>query len=134
MASVVYYRSDDCKLQVYWSPRACEINCMIVPIGAPNVRGLYDRSGMWHHLKEFTEKPNLARLRGRPFGPSEEVRLAASELRERGVVGVISPKVSHNSTFGGPAEVCRTRRPQGSGGSRVADWTRQPPRAWSCWR
>jgi hypothetical protein len=57
--SVVYYRADDCKIQIYWSPRAGEINCMIAPIDAPNEPGLYDRSGKWHYLNEFVEKPNL---------------------------------------------------------------------------
>lgn len=59
LGSVVYFRANDCRLQVYWSSRAGEINCMIAPIGAHNEPGLYDRSGMWHYLKEFTERPNL---------------------------------------------------------------------------
>ncbi|KAA0098065.1 hypothetical protein CIW49_15470 [Mycolicibacterium sp. P1-18] len=59
MGSVVYFRANDCRLQVYWSSRAGEINCMIAPIAAQNEPGLYDRSGLWHYLKEFTEKPNL---------------------------------------------------------------------------
>ena len=59
MGSVVYYRSDDSRLQVYWSSRAGEVNCMIAPMSARNEPGLYDRSGLWHYLKEFTKKPNL---------------------------------------------------------------------------
>ncbi|MDX1888602.1 hypothetical protein [Mycolicibacterium sp. 050158] len=59
LGSVVYYRSADCKLQIYWSSRAGEINCMIAPLKAQNQPGLYDRSGMWHYLKEFAEKPRL---------------------------------------------------------------------------
>lgn len=57
--SVVYYRGTDCKVQLYWSTRAGEVNCMIAPVGAPNEPGLYDRSGLWHYLNEFIEKPNL---------------------------------------------------------------------------
>jgi hypothetical protein len=59
LGSVVYYRANDCRLQVYWSSRAGEINCMIAPIDAQNEPGLYGRGGMWHYLKEFTARPNL---------------------------------------------------------------------------
>ncbi|OBH00915.1 hypothetical protein A5698_08315 [Mycobacterium sp. E136] len=55
----VFYRSDDCKLQIYWSAREREINAMIAPVEAPNIHGLYDRSSLWHYLTEFVERPNL---------------------------------------------------------------------------
>ena len=57
--SVVYYRSQDCKLQIYWSSREGEINCMIGPLDAPNEPGLYNRSTKWHYLNEFTKPPDL---------------------------------------------------------------------------
>ena len=34
--SVVYYRSSDCKIQIYNSSREGNINCMIAPLDAPN--------------------------------------------------------------------------------------------------
>jgi hypothetical protein len=57
--SVVYYRAPDCKIQVYWSARGGDINCMIGPIAAPDVFGPHDSSGKWHYLNDFIEKPNL---------------------------------------------------------------------------
>ncbi|EID14042.1 hypothetical protein MXEN_10179 [Mycobacterium xenopi RIVM700367] len=57
--SVVYYRSSDCKLQVYWSAREYEINAMIAPLDAPNEHGLYNRSRKWHYLNEFIKAPDL---------------------------------------------------------------------------
>ncbi len=51
--SVVFFRSEDCKIQVYDSVRGGEINCMIAPLDAQNVFGLYDRSGKWQYLPRF---------------------------------------------------------------------------------
>jgi hypothetical protein len=59
LGSVVYYMSTDCKLQLYWSARAGEINCMVAPKDAPDLLGLYDRSGKWHFLNAFVQKPAL---------------------------------------------------------------------------
>lgn len=56
---VVYFRSEDCKLQIYWSSREFEINAMIAPLSAPNVHGLYDTSSKWHYLNEFVKHPNF---------------------------------------------------------------------------
>jgi len=58
--SVVYYCAADCRVQIYWSSRAGEINCMVAPLDAQNDHGLYDRAGKWHYLREFAEKPSLA--------------------------------------------------------------------------
>ncbi|BBY21895.1 hypothetical protein [Mycobacterium stomatepiae] len=49
-SSVVYYSSADCKIQIYESPRAASINCMIAPLDAPNVFGPSDRSGKWQYI------------------------------------------------------------------------------------
>lgn len=51
--SVVFFRCEDCKIQVYDSVRGGEINCMIAPLDAQNVFGLYDRSGKWQYLPRF---------------------------------------------------------------------------------
>jgi hypothetical protein len=58
--TVVYYRGSDSKIQIYWSSREGEINCMIAPISASNVFGLNDPSKKWHYLNEFVEKPDLS--------------------------------------------------------------------------
>ena len=34
--NIVYFRSRDCRLQIYDSAREGEINCMIAPLDAPN--------------------------------------------------------------------------------------------------
>lgn len=57
--SVVYYRSADCKLQIYWSEREGEINAMIARLDAPNEHGLYNRSSQWHYLNDFIQAPDL---------------------------------------------------------------------------
>lgn len=57
--SVIFYRSADCKIQVYRSSREGEINAMIGPLDAPNQHGLYDRSGKWHYFNDFADEPKL---------------------------------------------------------------------------
>lgn len=52
-ASVVFFRSKDCKIQVYDVPQEGEINCMIAPLDAANEIGLYDQSGKWQFLPRF---------------------------------------------------------------------------------
>lgn len=54
---VVYYRSNDCKIQVYKSRRDGEVNCMIAPASVPNEFGLNAKK--WQLLDGFTERPNL---------------------------------------------------------------------------
>ena len=55
----VFYRNQVCKLQVYWSAREREINCMMAPLDAPNEHGLYDNSRNWHYLNDFVPVPDL---------------------------------------------------------------------------
>ena len=56
-ASVVFFRSNDCKIQVYDAPREGEINAMIGPLDAPNEHGLYDQSRKWHYFIDFADQP-----------------------------------------------------------------------------
>lgn len=58
--SVVYYRSDDCKIQIYQSAREGSVNCMIAPRSAPNVFGPYDKSHSWQYLTKFSPAPNMS--------------------------------------------------------------------------
>jgi hypothetical protein len=57
--SVVFYRAQDCKIQIYLSTREGEVNAMIGPRDAPNEHGLYDRSQKWHYLNDFANEPKL---------------------------------------------------------------------------
>jgi hypothetical protein len=54
---VVYYRSNDCKLQIYDSSREGEINCMIAPVDVPNEFGL--RAKKWQFLTRFSKRPDI---------------------------------------------------------------------------
>lgn len=54
---VVYYRSSDCKIQVYQSSREGETNCMIAPLDVPNQFGL--RAKKWQYLPRFTKRPDV---------------------------------------------------------------------------
>jgi hypothetical protein len=58
--SVVYYRSDDCKIQIYQSAREGSVNCMIAPLATPNIFGLYDKSHGWQYLTKFSPAPNIS--------------------------------------------------------------------------
>lgn len=57
--SVVYYRSNDCKIQIYQSSREGSVNCMIAPLEAPNKFGPRDRSYKWQYLTRFAAAPNV---------------------------------------------------------------------------
>jgi hypothetical protein len=57
--SVVYYRGDDTRVQVYLSTREGEVNCMIAPIDAPNEYGLRDRSTKWRYFAGFIQPPDV---------------------------------------------------------------------------
>jgi hypothetical protein len=77
LGAVVFYRSGDCKLQIYRSSRAGEVNSMIAPLAASNVFGLTDSSGYWQYLKRFVPRPNLsisqlAQLSSQVFESDEE--------------------------------------------------------------
>ncbi|BBY28171.1 hypothetical protein [Mycolicibacterium sediminis] len=52
---VVYYRSADCKIQVYQSIRDGEVNVMIGALAAANAFGL--RAEKWQFLGRFTDRP-----------------------------------------------------------------------------
>lgn len=54
---IVYFRSEDCKVQVYESAREGEVNCMIAPIDVPNEFGL--RARKWQFLTRFSKRPDL---------------------------------------------------------------------------
>ncbi|KUH67864.1 MULTISPECIES: hypothetical protein [Mycobacteriaceae] len=58
LGAVVYYRSADCKIQVYQSAREGSTNCMIAPLDAPNVFGPHDRSLSWQYLTKFVPLPD----------------------------------------------------------------------------
>lgn len=57
--AVVFFRSDDCKMQIYDSTRDGSINCMIAPLDAPNIFGPYDRSGKWQYLPRFAVRQGI---------------------------------------------------------------------------
>jgi hypothetical protein len=60
IGAVAFYRSDDCKIQVYDSSRGGEINCMIAPLDAANTLGLYDRSAKWQYLVRFAIRQGVS--------------------------------------------------------------------------
>lgn len=57
--AVVFFRSDDSKMQIYDSTRDGSINCMIAPLDAPNIFGPYDRSGKWQYLPRFAIRQGI---------------------------------------------------------------------------
>ena len=46
----VFYRHEDCKLQVCWSAREGGIDFMLAPVDAPNEFGLLNASKKWQFL------------------------------------------------------------------------------------
>lgn len=67
---IVYYRSRDCKVQIYTSSREGEVNAMIAPLDAPNDFGL--RADKWHYFTRFSKRPDLS--------PEEWVQRARAEF------------------------------------------------------
>ncbi|WP_118914541.1 hypothetical protein [Mycobacterium shigaense] len=63
--SVVFFRSKDCKIQIYDSTRDGSINCMIASLDDPNVFGPHDQSGKWQYLPRFAIRQGV---------PLEEIR------------------------------------------------------------
>jgi hypothetical protein len=49
-AWAIYYRGQDCKLQVCWSARDGGIDFMLAPLDAPNEFGLSNRSKKWRFM------------------------------------------------------------------------------------
>ena len=60
LGSVVFYRSKDCKIQVYESSREGSVNCMIAQAEAPNRFGPQDRSYQWQYLTKFAPTPETS--------------------------------------------------------------------------
>jgi hypothetical protein len=58
--SVVYYRNQDSKIQVYESSREGSINCMIAPLEASNVFGPQDQSFNWQYFTKFVPAPEMS--------------------------------------------------------------------------
>lgn len=67
---IVFYRSNDCKLQVFDSRREGEINCMIAPLEAPNKFGLTTKR--WHYINRFSAKRT-------DISPQERLQIAIAE-------------------------------------------------------
>lgn len=59
--SAVFFRSNDCRIQIYDSRRNGDINCMIAPLSADNIFGPYDRSGMWQYIVMYAVKKGVPR-------------------------------------------------------------------------
>jgi hypothetical protein len=59
--AVVYFRSADCKIQIYNSPRGASVNCMIAPLDAHNVFGPSDESGKWQYIVMLAIKQGVPR-------------------------------------------------------------------------
>ena len=66
---IVYFRSRDCKLQIYDSSREGEVNCMIAPLTAPDQFGLTGRD--WYYISKFSRRSDLP--------PEERLRIAIAE-------------------------------------------------------
>jgi hypothetical protein len=49
-AWAIYYRGQDCKLQICWSARDGGIDFMLAPLDAPNDFGLLNRSKKWQFM------------------------------------------------------------------------------------
>ncbi len=79
--SVVYYRSSDCKIQIYKSAREGNINCMIAPLDALNEFGPHDRSLTWRFLNEFSPTPDVP-LEELAKSVSYEAKSEAQQLSE----------------------------------------------------
>ncbi|WP_157546459.1 hypothetical protein [Mycobacterium sp. IS-1742] len=80
LGSVVYYKSADCKMQIYQSSREGATNCMIAPLDAPNEFGPRDRSFRWQYLTKFAPKRD-ASLEELVATVSFEPKTSAEELR-----------------------------------------------------
>jgi hypothetical protein len=88
LGSVVYYRSSDCKIQIYKSSREGNVNCVIAPLGAPNEFGPHDRSLTWRFLNEFSPTPDvpLEELAKSVSYKAKSEAQQLSEVRDRIVV------------------------------------------------
>jgi hypothetical protein len=57
--AVVYFRSQDCRIQVYNSTRDGSIRSMIAALDAPNVFGPHDQTGKWQYLPRFALRQGI---------------------------------------------------------------------------
>ena len=71
-AWAIFYRRDDCKVQVCWSARDGGIDFMMAPPEAANTFGLSDRSGTWQFM--------LLLSRVRDSLPTPDLSASDSEL------------------------------------------------------
>ena len=69
---IVFFRSDDCKLQIYDSSREGEVNCMIGPLTAPDKFGLTAKK--WHFIGKFSPKRS-------DISPQERLQIAIAEAK-----------------------------------------------------
>src|SRR5580692_10538381 len=67
---IVFFRSNDCKLQIYDSSREGEVNCMIAPLTAPDKFGL--KAKTWHFIGKFSPKRS-------DISPQERLQIAIAE-------------------------------------------------------
>lgn len=67
---IVFYRSRDCKLQIFDSSREGEVNCMIAPLTALNKFGLAAKG--WHYISNFSAKRT-------DISAQERLRIAIAE-------------------------------------------------------
>lgn len=73
-AWAIFYRGQDCKVQVYRSARNGGINIMLAPPNATNTFGLSDRTGMWRLMLLLSRATdNLATP---PLGAKDDVVMA----------------------------------------------------------
>jgi hypothetical protein len=54
-AWAIYYRAQDCKLQVCWSARDGGIDFMLARLDAPNEFGLLNRSKKWQFMLKLSD-------------------------------------------------------------------------------
>jgi hypothetical protein len=54
---IVYYRANDCKVQIYKSSREGEVNAMIGPATVPNEFGLQAKK--WQYFGRFSKRPDV---------------------------------------------------------------------------
>ncbi|WP_156747985.1 hypothetical protein [Mycobacterium sp. E3198] len=96
---ITYYRSNDCKMQIYESSRAGEVNCMIATLDAPNEFGL--TSKQWHYISKFSRRsdiPSDERLRLAIAGaksyanPLEGVRDRIAKHYEAAHAGILAAR------------------------------------------
>lgn len=54
-AWTVFYKGDDCKLQICWSAREGGVDVMLAPLDAPDEFGLVNESGQWRFMLALSD-------------------------------------------------------------------------------